>query len=171
MLVLALCLLLGFIVSLARRGLLLHDYEPYQNSWIDRRTILDADWGRPKEPCTRWGPDPHVKRQFWGNKGLAKNMRGHGRWSIHSKQLRRGQHRYLHRCWLMRTRFGWLDLAPPDEYDWTVHVRLRCSLMSNYYDYLLISSFRHTIWQRDTSNTRCLMFEPLSHLQPLYLQK
>jgi len=82
-----------------------------------------------------------------------------------------GQHRYLHRCWLMRTRFG-CKLAPPGEYDWTVHVRRRCSLMSNYYDYLLISSFRHTIWQRDTSNTRCLMFEPLSHLQPLsYLQK
>ena len=27
-------------------------------------------------------------------------------------------------------------LAPPGEYDWTVHVRWWCSLMSNYFDHL-----------------------------------
>jgi len=29
-------------------------------------------------------------------------------------------------------------LAPPGEYYWTVHLRRRCSLMSNYFDHLLI---------------------------------
>jgi len=28
-------------------------------------------------------------------------------------------------------------LAPPAEYDWTVHLRQRCGLMSNYFDHLL----------------------------------
>jgi len=27
-------------------------------------------------------------------------------------------------------------LAPPEEYDWTIHVRRRCGLMSNYFDHL-----------------------------------
>ena len=30
-------------------------------------------------------------------------------------------------------------LAPPGEYDWTVRVRRRCGLMSNYFDHLLLS--------------------------------
>jgi len=34
-------------------------------------------------------------------------------------------------------------LAPPGEYDWTVHVRRRCSLMSNYFDYLLLLLWQH----------------------------
>jgi len=29
-------------------------------------------------------------------------------------------------------------LAPPEEYDWTVHARRRCGLMSNYFDHLLL---------------------------------
>jgi len=28
-------------------------------------------------------------------------------------------------------------LAPPGEYDWTVHVQRRCGLMSNYFDHVL----------------------------------
>jgi len=31
---------------------------------------------------------------------------------------------------------GWCTLAPPEEYDWTVHVQRRCDLMSNYFDHL-----------------------------------
>jgi len=42
----------------------------------------------------------------------------------------------------MATIFGFLcmrcTLAPPGEYDWTVHVRRRCGLMSNYFDHLLL---------------------------------
>jgi len=33
-------------------------------------------------------------------------------------------------------------LAPPGEYDWTVRVRRRCGLMSNYFDHLLL----HFAW-------------------------
>ena len=43
----------------------------------------------------------------------------------------------------MATIFGFLDmgctLAPPEEYDWTVHVWRQCNLMSNYFDHLLVS--------------------------------
>jgi len=28
-------------------------------------------------------------------------------------------------------------LVPPGKYDWTVHERRQCGLMSNYYDHLL----------------------------------
>ena len=31
-----------------------------------------------------------------------------------------------------------IALAPPDEYDWTVRVRQRCGLMTNYFDHLLL---------------------------------
>jgi len=30
-----------------------------------------------------------------------------------------------------------VTLAPPGEYDWTVRLRRRCGLMSNYFDHLL----------------------------------
>jgi len=33
-------------------------------------------------------------------------------------------------------------LAPPVDYDWTVHVRRRCDLMSNYFDHLLLQQYR-----------------------------
>jgi len=29
-------------------------------------------------------------------------------------------------------------LAPPGEYDWTIHVWQRCGLTSNYFDHLLL---------------------------------
>jgi len=65
----------------------------------------------------------------------------------------------------MVTIFGFLNmgctLAPPGEYDWIVHVRWRCGLMSNYFDHLLflaqkrISIFfslaRHCYAERDTA--------------------
>jgi len=39
----------------------------------------------------------------------------------------------------MATIFGFLymrrTLAPPGEYDWTVGMRRRCGLMSNYFDH------------------------------------
>jgi len=44
----------------------------------------------------------------------------------------------------MATIFGFLymvcTLAPPEEYDWTVHVRRWCGLMSNYFDHLLLEA-------------------------------
>jgi len=40
----------------------------------------------------------------------------------------------------MATIFGFLymgcTLSPPEEYGWTVHLRRRCGLMSNYFDHL-----------------------------------
>jgi len=36
-------------------------------------------------------------------------------------------------------------LAPPGEYEWTVHVQRRCGLMSNYFDHLFyLLHIKHT---------------------------
>jgi len=34
-------------------------------------------------------------------------------------------------------------LAPPSEYDWTVRLRWRCGLMSNYFDHLFLFLSKH----------------------------
>jgi len=51
----------------------------------------------------------------------------------------------------MATIFGFLymgcTLAPPEEYEWTVHVRWRCGLMSNYFDHLLLFIPRSLPWR------------------------
>ena len=36
-----------------------------------------------------------------------------------------------------RKQWWWCTLAPPGEYHWTVRVRQRCDLLSNYFDHLL----------------------------------
>jgi len=51
----------------------------------------------------------------------------------------------------MATIFGFLymgcTLAPPGEYVWTVRVRQRCSLMSNYFDHLLLLGSIAVLWR------------------------
>jgi len=44
------------------------------------------------------------------------------------------------RCWLGCARGG-CTLAPPGEYEWAVHMRRRCGLVSNYFDHLLLLGF------------------------------
>jgi len=38
-----------------------HDRESCKNWWTDRDAVWVVDSGGPKEPCTRWGPDPPCK--------------------------------------------------------------------------------------------------------------
>ena len=72
-----------------------HDREPCKSGWTDHDAFQDVDLGGPKEPCIRWGPDPDTwSSNFEGKKGLAQDMSKHVQWSIYSKQLSRGQHRY-----------------------------------------------------------------------------
>jgi len=38
--------------------------------WLNHLTcLLGCGSDGPKKSCTRWGPDPHGKRKFWGEKG------------------------------------------------------------------------------------------------------
>jgi len=37
-------------------------------------------------------------------------------------------------------------LAPPGEYDWTIPLRRRCGLISNYFDHLLFKLHRDVLW-------------------------
>jgi len=54
--------------------------------------------------------------------------------SIYSKQLSRSQNWYSANCGVLHG----CTLAPPGEDDWTVHVRWRCGLVSDYFDHLLL---------------------------------
>ena len=72
-----------------------HDSEPRKDCRTDRDAVWDTHSGGPKEPCIRWGLDPHAcSGNFEGEKGPAQDMPGHVRRSIYSKRLSRGQHRY-----------------------------------------------------------------------------
>jgi len=46
-----------------------HTSEPCKNGWTDLDAVWVEDLGGPREPCIRWGPDPHGKEQFLGGKG------------------------------------------------------------------------------------------------------
>jgi len=63
---------------------------PAKNCSTDRDAIWDVDLGGPKEPCIRWGPDPHTWRgSFDGEKGPAQDMARHVWWSRYWRQLSR----------------------------------------------------------------------------------
>jgi len=46
-----------------------------KNSWTDKDAVCVKNSGGHKEPCIRFGPDPHVKGQFWGGIRYL-----HGKW-------------------------------------------------------------------------------------------
>jgi len=48
---------------------LVRSVSPAKNGSTDRDPLWDVDLGGPKEPCIRWGPDPHMWRgSFDGEK-------------------------------------------------------------------------------------------------------
>jgi len=50
-------------------------YLPCKHGWTDWDSVWDVDFGESKEPCFRWGPDPHIwSRNFECEKGLAQDM-------------------------------------------------------------------------------------------------
>jgi len=82
--------------------------------------IQDADWdvdlGGPKEPPTRWGPDPVTQRgNFEGKKSPAQDMPGHVQRSVYSERLSRVQHWYGVDA-ICGVPDLWCILAPPGEY-------------------------------------------------------
>jgi len=58
-----------------------------------------------------------------------------GLWTL----VGRRKHKFYHICQVAPMCPHWrAHLAPPNEYDWTVHLERRCCLMSNYFDHLLL---------------------------------
>jgi len=109
-----------------------HDREPCKNGRIDRDTVRDVDSVVPKEPCVRWGPDPHVK-------GFLRSKRGPGHIRtcptddiLKATQQAKGQNRHgADSDWCTH----WRNLAN------TVQPSV-CSddtALSNYFDHLLNS--------------------------------
>jgi len=66
--------------------------------------------------------------------------------------------------------FGFLcmgcSLAPPCEYDWTVHVWWRCGLMSHYFDHLLAVA---VVLARLETNTSCYLRASINFLCKLII--
>ena len=77
---------------------------------------------------TRVRPDPHAN---------AAILKGNG-WRV-QKRLNRSS--VFFEIWTRvgprKHVLGGVTLAPPGEYQWTVHVQRRCGLLSNYCDHLL----------------------------------
>jgi len=105
------------------------------------RSRCRLGWGLAwaREPCVRWGPDPpHWKGQFWEKKsrrvyGLSAVSCARtaepidlpfGLWTPVDRRRRKLNHiRQV------------TPMCP--QYHWTVHVRRRCGLLSNYFESLL----------------------------------
>ena len=85
------------------------------------------------------GPSPDVKGQFWGRKGADP---GHARTCLAAdifKATQMAAETVQCGCRLGCTRLE-RTLAQPNEYDWVVQVKRRCSLMSSYFDNLFLSA-------------------------------
>jgi len=141
---------LGHITVLRRCGPLLQtlkhgclfvccSHKPWKNGWIDQDAIWSVDSGGLKEPCVRWGLDPHAKGQFWGGKGQPIILKYRDSVMSCAKWLNRST------CCLgvdsggpkkPCIRYG-CTLAPPGEHNWTVRMHKQCGLMSNDFDHLL----------------------------------
>ena len=117
-----------------------HTSEPCKNGWTDQDAVCVEDLGGgPRESCIRWGPDPSMGRgNFWGkvivNIGLSAvscarvvepiNWR-FGLWTRVGQRKHKFNH--IHQV---------ASVCP--QYHWTVHVRRRCGLLSNYFNHLLV---------------------------------
>ena len=115
-----------------------HDHELCKSGWTDR--VWYADSGGPKEPYISWGPHPHTWRgNFRGKMGWPRTCSNIPVVDI-LKATQQGAEPVRCGRRLECTRF-----APPGECDWTVRVRRRCGLTSNYFDHLfrLCSAYRH----------------------------
>jgi len=97
-------------------------------------------WVGPRNHVLDGGQDPRTWRDnFDSEKGPTQDMLRHVRQSIYSKRLSRGQNLY-------DTDADWsvldgVHIGPPGKYDWTLRVRRRCCLTSNYFDYLFCKYF------------------------------
>ena len=86
------------------------------------------NWLGPRNHVLDRAQIPHGKGQFWGGAVSCTKMAEpiempFGIWTPVAQAIMWG-------C----------TQAPPDEYQWTVHVRRRCDLLLNYFDHLLLLS-------------------------------
>ena len=117
-----------------------------KTGWTDRDAAWDAESGGPKEPHIRWVQIPMERGNFEG-KGMPPTCPRHSDviclkwlnrpiWVVDSGRPKEAQVQSYSPGGANVP--SWKNtLAPPGEYDWTVRLRRRCCLMSNYFDYLL----------------------------------
>jgi len=111
-----------------------HDREPCKNGWTDRDAVWAVDCDGPKEPCIIWVSRCPVVIGYFEGGGVRPVLkyRDYLPWAV--KTVNRARCRFDYSV-------GWaqgVTLAPPIEYDWTVHVRRRCGRMWNYFDHLFV---------------------------------
>jgi len=115
-------------------------HEHCKNDSTDRDAIWVMCSGGLKKPkpCIKWGSRSPCKRAIFRE----KNMPGHGRWHFTINSAKMVQP--LAMLFGLWSRISWKHvlhastLVPSGEYDITICVRRRCSLMSNYFDDLLV---------------------------------
>jgi len=93
----------------------------------------NVDFGGPKEPCIRWGSrSSHTKGQIWEPKEAGL---WHARKCLCGRYTRNDSADGRIDTLRMPTGVYWMGctLLQPGEYDWTVRVRRRCGLISNYF--------------------------------------
>jgi len=127
-----------------------HTSEPCKNCWNDPDAIWIEDSGGPKEPFIRWGSPSPIGRGNFGERGRPILKCGDFLpWAAQKWLNNQFAVRIVDLGRLKEAQFQsyspggvsmplWqVTLAPPGEYDWTVHL-LRCGLMSNYIDHLFL---------------------------------
>jgi len=96
--------------------------------------------GWPKETYIGWAPYPHAKGKFLGKRTspaipttLCRDPWDMQKW-LNRSRCRLGCGLW----WAEGSMCTWGTLSPSGECDWTVCLRRRCCLMSNYFDHLLL---------------------------------
>jgi len=133
-----------------------------KQDWTNWDAVWVVDSGGPKEACIRWGAHPHAKGQLLGERTCPGNARWHSAiscakmaepidlpiWVVDSGGLKEPQVQlYLPGGTNVPWREG--TFSQHGEYNWTVHLRRWCGLMSNYFDhlfYFLIRVIQQTLF-------------------------
>ena len=124
-----------------------HTSEPFINGWTNRDAVLVMDSHGPKESCVRWGSRSPWEWAILGERGTHLQSGDMLPWAVQKRFIRLIRHLGCGLRWAEGSKsspggskvLSWEGtLAPPGEYNWTVHLRRRCGLMSNYFDHLLL---------------------------------
>jgi len=128
---------------------LCHTSEPCKNGWTDRDAVWVEDSGGSRESCIRWGPDASMERgNFKGERAPIVKYRNFLPWAVQKRwtelfAVRVGDSGGPKEAQIQVYSPGGANvlswegtLAPHGKYDWTIRLRRRCGLISNYFDHL-----------------------------------
>ena len=139
-----------------------HDRESCKNGWTDRDTVWIVDSGGPNELRIRWEyRSPSARRQFWEGKGAA-HCKVQGLSVVNCAKTAEPSEIPFGLCTRLEPRKHVLDGLHTGA-TWTVHLRRRCGLMSNYFDHLFyLISVGVGAWDVSRSNSHTLYYTDMT---------